>query len=101
MPLREIQSIGVPTLTFAGLFLSLREQPLGIPVQVNGVNVNLKGNMGFAQAKISFPVKKGSGVNVPLSITYASRTELNKEHDVRGSVGMTLDLDTIFAGLKP
>ena len=101
VPLREIQSIGVPTLTFAGLFLSLREQPLGIPVQVNGVNVNLKGNMGFAQAKISFPVKKGSGVNVPLSITYASRTELNKEHDVRGSVGMTLDLDTIFAGLKP
>jgi hypothetical protein len=101
VPLREIQGIGVPTLTFAGLYLSLRQQPLGTPVQVNGVNVDLKGNMGFAQAKISFPVKKGSGVNVPLSFTYASRTELNKEHDVRGSIGMTLDLDTVFASLKP
>ena len=101
IPLREIQSIGVPTLTFSGLFLSLRKQPLGMPVQVNGVNVNLKGNIGFAQAKISFPVKKGSGVNVPLSVTYASRTELNKEHDIRGSIGMTLDLDSIFAAVKP
>ena len=101
IPLREIGSIGVPTLTFSGLFLSLRRQPLGTPVQVNGVNVNLKGNIGFAQAKVSFPVKKGSGVNIPLSITYASRTELNKEHDIRGSIGMTLDLDSVFANMKP
>jgi hypothetical protein len=101
IPLREIQSLGVPTLTFAALFLSLRRQPLGMPVQVNGVNVDLKGNIGFAQAKISLPVKKGSGVNIPLSITYASRTELNKEHDIRGSIGMTLNLDSLFASTKP
>jgi hypothetical protein len=101
IPLREIGNIGVPTLTFSGLFLSLRRQPLGMPVQVNGVNVNLKGNIGFAQAKVSFPVKKGSGVNIPLSITYASRTDLNKEHDIRGSLGMTLDLDSVFANMKP
>jgi hypothetical protein len=101
IPLREIQNIGVPTLTFSGLFLALRQQPLGTPVQVSGVNVDLKGNIGLAQAKVSFPVKKGSGVNVPLSFTYASRTELNKEHDVRGNVGMTLHLDTVFANLKP
>ncbi len=101
IPLREIRGIGVPTLTFSGLFLSLRRQPLGMPVQVNGVNVNLKGNMGFAQAKVSFPVKKGSGVNIPLSFTYATRTELNKEHDVRGSIGVTLNLDSVFASAKP
>lgn len=101
IPLREIGNIGVPTLTFSGLFLSLRRQPLGIPLEVNGVNVDLKGNMGFAQAKLSFPLKKGSGISVPLSITYASRTELIKESDVRGSIGVTLNLDSIFAGMKP
>jgi hypothetical protein len=63
--------------------------------------VNLKGGLGLAQAKVTFPVKKGSGVRVPLSITYASRTELNREHDVSGQIGVTFNLDSVFAAMKP
>jgi hypothetical protein len=101
VPLKEIGTLGVPTLTFAGVFLSLQQQPLGMPIEVNGVTVNMKGNLGLAQAKISFPVKKGSGVRVPLSITYASRTEFNREHDVSGQIGVTFNLDSVFAAMKP
>lgn len=100
VPLREISNIGVPTFSASALFLSLQQQPLGMPVLVNGVMESMKGNIGVGQAKITFPVKKGSGIKIPLSFTYASRTELNKEHDVRGNIGVTFDLDSIFAGLK-
>ncbi len=101
VPLWQINNVGIPTLTFSGLFLSLQHEPLGEPITVNGVNVSTKGNIGLAQAKVTFPVKKGSGVNIPISFTYASRTELNKEHDVRGSIGLSFDLDSIFASVKP
>ena len=101
VPITEIKSLGVPTVTFSGLFLSLQQQPLGMPIEVNGVPVNMKGNLGLAQAKITFPVKKGSGVQVPLSITYASRTEFNREHDVSGQIGVTFNLDSVFAAMKP
>ncbi len=98
--LPEIQQLGKGTLTFSGLYMNLLEQPLGMPIMVNGQVVNTKGDIELGQAKLTFPVKKGSGVNIPLSFTYASRTELNKEHDIRGNIGVTFDLDSIFAGLK-
>jgi len=97
IPLPEISdSLGKPTLTLSGLFLSLLEEPLGAAVSVNGQNVSRKGNIGFAQAKIEFKAK-GTGVKVPLSVTYASRTELIKEKDVRASFGVTFDLDNLLA----
>jgi hypothetical protein len=101
VPLNEIGNVGVPTLTFSSLFSSLRQQPLCMPIEVNGVTVNMKGNLGLAQAKISIPLGKGSGVRVPISITYASRTEFNLEHDVSGQIGVTFNLDSVFAAMKP
>jgi len=62
-------------------------------------DATLKGNLGIGQAKITFPVK-GSGVKIPLSITWANRTELIKEKDVRGNIGITFDMDTIISKLK-
>ena len=43
---------------------------------------------------------KGSGVKVPLSFTWANRTELVKEKEVRGNIGITFDMDAIVSRLK-
>lgn len=51
------------------------------------------------QAKVTVPVK-GSGVKVPLSITYANRDELIKEKTVRGQVGLTFDLDVLSSAIR-
>jgi hypothetical protein len=37
------------------------------------------------------------GVKVPLSLTVANRTEFIKENEVRANVGVTFDLDALFA----
>ena len=99
VPLREIANIGQPVFSLSGQFLSLLQEPLGQKVTLNGVTVDRRGNMGVFQAKVSFPVK-GSGVKIPISFTYASRTELIKEKDVRANIGITFDLDTLFAKAK-
>jgi len=99
IPLREIANVGKPTLTFSGVFLDLLQEPLGQQVMVNGVGVTRTGTIRLGQAKISIPVE-GSGVKIPISFTVANRTELIKEHDVRGSIGITFDLDTLFAKPK-
>ena len=99
LPLKPITNIGRPTLSFAGQFLSLREEPLGQAVTINGVTVSRTGNMGVFQTKLAIPIKD-SGVKIPISFTYASRTELVKEKDVRGNIGITFDLDTLFSKAK-
>lgn len=98
-PLPEIPSAGMPVLTFSGLFLSLLNQPLGQMVVFNDVPVSLTGNIWLFQSKLSLKIK-GSGVQVPVSFTYANRTELNKESDKRGSIGVTYNLDNLFASNK-
>ena len=50
--------------------------------------------------KLTIPVK-GSGVRMPLSVTFANRTDLIKEKEIRGNVGITYDLDMLFAKFKP
>jgi len=59
-----------------------------------------KGNIGIGQFKFTIPVK-GSGVKIPLSVTFSNRTELINESKVRGNIGITFDLDTIFSKFKP
>ena len=61
---------------------------------------NTKGTTAIGQFKLTVPVK-GSGVKVPVSVTIANRTELIKESVVRANVGITYDLDTIFARFRP
>jgi hypothetical protein len=95
IPLPQIKQIGKPTIAISGLFLSLLEQPLGQPVLVNTVPVTQKGNLGLVQGKFTIPTK--GGVSIPISLTWASRTELINESDVRGSIGITFDLDKLFA----
>ena len=49
----------------------------------------------IAQVKVSIPVT--TGVTLPLSVTYASRTDLIDEDAVRGIFGFSLDLDKLYA----
>jgi hypothetical protein len=57
---------------------------------------NSGGDIGMAQIKLTVPVK-GSGANIPISISYANRTELIDEEEVRGNIGVILNLDTLIA----
>lgn len=53
-----------------------------------------KGHIGVLQGKVSIPLS--DVVHVPVSITWATRRELIAEAVVRGQIGLTLDLDSLF-----
>jgi hypothetical protein len=96
LPLPEILKVTNMVLSLSGQFVSLREQPLGQMVIINTKAVSTKGNIGLGQAKLTIPLK-GSGVQIPISITWSNRTELILERDVRADIGITFDLDKLFA----
>jgi hypothetical protein len=96
IPLPEIPQVGKGTLTFSGLFMHLHQKPLGVDLKINDTAVNVPGNIGLFQAKYSL-LLGDSGVSIPLSLTISNRTELINEKDVRGNIGMTFDLDKLFA----
>jgi hypothetical protein len=87
------------TLTFSGLFEHLHQKPLGIDLLINDQKVNRPGNMGVFQAKYSIPVGD-SGLQIPISFTASNRTELIKEKEMRGNIGITFDLDKLFSRPK-
>lgn len=53
-----------------------------------------KGHIGVAQLRFALSLNRV--VRMPLSVTWATRRELIKEEDVRGQIGLTLDLDQAF-----
>jgi len=66
-----------------------------------GMVIDTDGNIHIGQIKLMIPVK-GTGFKVPLSVTFANRTDLIKEKSfVRGNFGLTFDLDSLFSKLKP
>jgi hypothetical protein len=98
LPLGEVQKIGSVVLTFAGKFQHLMDD---VQMPDGTIAMNTKGTLGFGQIKLTIPVK-GGGVKIPLSVTFANRSELIKEKSfVRGNFGVTFDLDSIFSKLKP
>ena len=58
-----------------------------------------KGDIAAGQIKLIIPLKD-TGIKIPFSITFANRTELIREKEVRGNFGFTFDLDTLFAKFK-
>jgi ligand-binding sensor domain-containing protein len=63
---------------------------------VNGVEFDTRGNIWVAQARLT--MRTDSGIQFPLSVTASNRSELlAHERDIRGSVGITFDLDKLFA----
>ena len=53
-----------------------------------------KGHLGIAQLRFALSLNRV--VRMPLSVTWATRRELIKEEDVRGQIGLTLDLDQVL-----
>ena len=62
----------------------------GPAVQVLGT----KGHIGIGQAKLTIPL--GNSIKMPIAFTYANRTELITATEVRGNIGFTFDLDSLF-----
>lgn len=95
--LGTVETTGPFVLAFSGKYLHQFEDSF----DENGVMLpNTAGTRVIGQVKLTVPVK-GSGVRMPLSVTFANRTELIKEKEIRGNIGITYDLDTLFARFKP
>jgi hypothetical protein len=52
------------------------------------------------QAKLTIPIPFLPGLEMPISVSFASRTELVKESDVRGRIGFTFDMARLLSGLR-
>ena len=61
------------------------------------VLLNTKGAIHIAQLGVIFTVS-GTGIKMPLTLSYSSRTELIKASTMRGHFGLSYDLDSLFAG---
>jgi hypothetical protein len=85
------------TLTLSGLFVDLHQMPLGVNLMVNGVSVTQPGKIGLFQAKYTIPLGNGTGVRLPISITYSNRTDLIKESSVQANIGITFDMSKLIA----
>lgn len=66
--------------------------------RVGVCNDATKGDIRIGQVKLTMPIKGGL-VKIPVSFTWANRTELINESEKRGQIGLTLDLDSVFQGL--
>lgn len=55
---------------------------------------NRKADIGVAQFKVNIPFL--SGLSLPISVTYATASELIKEKHVRANFGFTLDTDKLI-----
>jgi hypothetical protein len=66
------------------------------------VLLGTQGTLAILQAKTTINLK--SGVNIPVGVSWANKTELLNATDVRGHIGITYDFDSItqlFGGGKP
>jgi hypothetical protein len=94
----KVSTIGSFVFSFAGKY----ERAVGDVTALDGtVLPNTRGDIAVGQLKLTIPIKQGSGVTFPISFTFANRTELVREKEVRGNFGLTFDLDKILAKFKP
>ena len=95
--LRDIANYGAPTLSFAGLYVYLHQEPLGLGLMAfNEADIEDTGHLGVFQTKLEFPTANNS-MRIPISFTYSNRTELIRESDVRGQIGLSFNMDALFA----
>jgi hypothetical protein len=96
-PFGKVQDFGQFVLFAGGRYERLFENA---STEMGMVLPKTKGDIGSFQVGLKVPIK-GTGFKIPISMTFANRTELVKEKTVRGNFGFTLDLDTLFAKFKP
>ena len=98
--LSEIPQFGHAVLTIAGYYQWLKEDAIvlagtGVTAPSGFATIpNTKGHIGVLQTKLTF--RAGETVRIPISFTWSNRTELIKERDLRGQIGLTFDFDSLF-----
>ena len=111
IPLGKTGNLGPFVLTFAGRFEHIPHTTVAAAAALTAEIGDAKGNtaggvqmmgmvqegsIGVGQIKLTIPL--ATGVKVPLSMTFANRTELITEKKHLGAnFGITFDLDAIFA----
>lgn len=96
VPIGDVTKTGKFLFSLAGRYQRLLEDE---PIMGSTLVVP-KGDIATFQAKLTIPIR-GTAFKIPLSFSYANRTELIKERDIRGNFGFTFDLDSIFAKFNP
>jgi hypothetical protein len=92
VPLLRRDDTGVFLFSVSGKYQYLKRDP------AFGVVTPATPSASLAVAQLKFTIPMGtSGTKIPLSISFANRTELIDEHEVRGNIGVTYDLDALFA----
>jgi len=83
-------------ISFAGKYQRLNTD---IVDELGMIVPGTKGDIGVGQFKWTIPIGD-TGLRLPLSFTFANRTELIKEKEVRGNFGLTIDFDSIIARFR-
>jgi hypothetical protein len=96
IPVPALAGFAKSTISLSALYQDLLQEPLGQQVTVNSVAVSNTGNVVLGQAKWTFAAGT-SGISFPVSFTASNRTTLIKETDVKGTVGISYNLDNLFA----
>ena len=96
VPIGDVAKTGKFLLSFAGRYERLLNDE---PIE-GSTAVIKKGDIAVGQLKLTIPIR-GTAFKIPLSISFANRTELIKEKEVRGNFGVTFDLDSILAKFNP
>lgn len=92
----KVERVGSFVFSFAGKY----ERVMGDATALDGtVLPGTKGDIAVGQFKLEVPFI--AGLRLPLSLTFANRTELVRESEVRGNFGFTFDMDKILARFKP
>jgi hypothetical protein len=91
-----VMGLGPAYLSFTGKYQRLTSNAVAFD---GTILPNTKGDIAAGQVKLTIPIKD-SGIKIPFSITFANRTELIREREVRGNFGFTFDVDTLFARFK-
>lgn len=59
-----------------------------------------QGDIAVGQFGLNIPIPS-LGIKFPVSFTFANRTELVKEKEIRGNFGFTFNWDTLFSKINP
>ncbi len=65
-----------------------------------GTMPGTRGDIAIGQFGLNVPITS-LGIKFPISLTFANRTELVKEREIRGNFGFTFNWDTLLSKLKP
>jgi hypothetical protein len=96
IPVPALVGFAKSTVSFSALYQDILQEPLGQQVTVNSVAVTNTGNIILGQAKWTFAAG-ASGISFPVSFTGSNRTTLIKETDMKGTIGVSYNLDNLFA----